>query len=134
VNAASDIRVLTRDDPEFYPLMGPFLASRAVFRDLGEQPWDEPGKVWWVMTAGGAVAGFLAAADAGAYVAWGSAWVVPERRRRGLWAALAGERDTASAGREVRVLCRPALEGAYLRMGFSVAARTARYVRMRRLP
>jgi GNAT superfamily N-acetyltransferase len=131
---ACDIRVLTREDAGFYPLMGPYFGSRNVFRDLGEQPWDDPGKTWWAALEAGVLTGFAASLDTGTHLVWCSAWIRPDRRGHGLWALLAAERDEASDGREVRVLCRPALEGACARMGFTVTGRTAAYVRMRRLP
>jgi len=134
VTAGCDIIRLTRDDPAFYPLIGPCLASRAVFRDLGEQPWDDPGKTWWAAIAGGKLAGFAASADAGTHLSWCSAYVMPPWRGKGVWLALAAERDKASRGREVRVLCRPALVRAYLRMGFAETGRTREYARMRRVP
>ena len=132
MTGACDIVRMANTGPGFYPLLGPYLASRQVAADLGEQPWDDPGKTWWVMAPGGAVAGFAAAADLGTHLAWCSAWTAPAWRGKGVWSALAAGRDTAAAGREVRVLCRPVLEAAYLRMGFTVTGRTAGYARMRR--
>jgi hypothetical protein len=125
---------ITREHPCFYPLLGPFFASRAVFRELGERPWDDPGKTWWAAVEAASAAGFAAMADTGTYLSWCSAYVVPARRGRGVWAALAAERDRASAGREVRVLCRPALERAFARMGLAETSRTREFTRMRRMP
>lgn len=57
----SIIITITRDDPRFYPLVGPYLASREVARHVGDSIWDDDGKTWLVATdAGGAVQGFIA--------------------------------------------------------------------------
>lgn len=54
------ITALTSDDPDFYPLIGPFLANRDVFRAVGDKIWDDPGKTWLVARGPhGTVTGFI---------------------------------------------------------------------------
>ncbi|MGV9267454.1 hypothetical protein ACWDRR_22635 [Kitasatospora sp. NPDC003701] len=58
--ARSDLLVLTNENPNFYRLVGPFLANRAVHESLGGVPWDEPGKTWIIALASdGTVDGFI---------------------------------------------------------------------------
>ncbi len=55
------IRELTNQDPDFYTVMGPYLANRAVVKFVGDNIWDDPDKIWLVATtATGQVAGFAA--------------------------------------------------------------------------
>ncbi|MEW1699402.1 MULTISPECIES: hypothetical protein [unclassified Streptomyces] len=59
--ARSETRVLTHSDPDFYPVMGPYLANRAVAKSLGGPLWDDTGKTWIVqLDAAGQVTGFIA--------------------------------------------------------------------------
>lgn len=124
--------MLTRDDPRFYPLLGPFLASRLVARETGSVPWDDDGKAWWTALDCGQVAGFCAAVPRGAAAEFCSAWVAPEYRGRGVYALLADARDRDCAGREARVTCRRGLVPFFAARGFGVTRETARFARMRR--
>ncbi|HEU4752519.1 MAG TPA: ParB/RepB/Spo0J family partition protein, partial [Armatimonadota bacterium] len=36
---------LTNQDPEFYPLLGPYLSRREIVAELGGSVWDDDGKV-----------------------------------------------------------------------------------------
>ncbi|MEV5204388.1 GNAT family N-acetyltransferase [Streptomyces sp. NPDC053720] len=63
--ARSETRTLTNADPDFYPLMGPYLSNRAVVKSLGGPVWDDPGKTWIVLLASGQVTGFIAVTDHG---------------------------------------------------------------------
>jgi hypothetical protein len=51
---------ITNADPRFYPLLGPFLASRDVVAYLGGHMWDDDGKAWTVAIGAGGVEGFIA--------------------------------------------------------------------------
>lgn len=50
---------LTNTDPEFYPTLGPYLANRAVNKQLGDTPHDDPGKTWIVAHHNTGIAGFI---------------------------------------------------------------------------
>jgi hypothetical protein len=52
---------LTSQDPRFYPLMGPFLASRDVVAYLGGHMWDDEAKTWTVAISSEGIRGFIAA-------------------------------------------------------------------------
>jgi RimJ/RimL family protein N-acetyltransferase len=52
---------ITNQDAYFYRIMGPYLANRAVSKEIGYNLYDDPGKVWFVaviQAAEDAVAGF----------------------------------------------------------------------------
>lgn len=52
---------ITNQDPRFYPLLGPFLASRDVVSYLGGHMWDDDGKAWTVAIGASGVGGFIGA-------------------------------------------------------------------------
>lgn len=52
-----ELVTLTNTDPEFYRVIGPFLARREVHAALGGVPWDEDGKTWIAALAKGQSAG-----------------------------------------------------------------------------
>ncbi|MFR9753857.1 hypothetical protein ACL02S_22850 [Nocardia sp. 004] len=59
VNSDYTFTALTNTDPEFYPTLGPYLANRAVTKQLGDTPHDDPGKTWIVAHHHNTVAGFI---------------------------------------------------------------------------
>src|SRR5690606_20459416 len=46
---ASQLTQLTHNDPEFYPTLGPYLASREVSKFVGDNIWDDEHKTWYVL-------------------------------------------------------------------------------------
>ncbi|MFB7896046.1 hypothetical protein ACFC1B_06925 [Streptomyces xiamenensis] len=53
------IREITNEKPDFYQLLGPYLANRAVHKWIGDAIWDDDGKTWLVaLHPDGKVAGF----------------------------------------------------------------------------
>ncbi len=57
---------LTNEEPDFYPTLGPFLASRAVHHAVGGPIWDDDTKTWLVATdRHGNVTGFISVAAHG---------------------------------------------------------------------
>lgn len=57
---ASDLIIRTNTDPDFYPVMGPFLSRHEVVAAVGGPIWDEDGKTWIIARSRGAVDGFCA--------------------------------------------------------------------------
>lgn len=51
---------LTNTDKRFYPLVGPFLADRAVHKALGGVPYDDDGKTWIVARRNARAVGIIA--------------------------------------------------------------------------
>ena len=132
ITSGVTVRVLTRHDPEFYPLVGPFLARREIVAETGAPLWDDDGKLWWVALDGDAVIGVAAATDRGAYVQFCSAYVPPAHRGKGVYRRLLDARLGHFHGRQIRVTCRPSTADVYARRGFTRDRETKQYVFMRR--
>lgn len=61
-----DTLTIDNQDRRFYQLMGPFLANRAVVRQVGGPIWDDDGKNWTVaFDSAGEVAGFIGVTTSG---------------------------------------------------------------------
>jgi hypothetical protein len=74
------VKLLTvsNQDRRFYPLLGPFLASRDVVSYLGGHMWDDDGKTWTVAIGDGGVEGFIAAVSGrGGVIKVQSCYTVP---------------------------------------------------------
>lgn len=130
-----DLITLTNQDPGFYRLIGPFLASRPVSRQLGGRLWDDDGKRWWAVTDAGQVAGFAAAvATEPGLVRLCSAYVVPSRRGQGLHSILVAARLGSFPGVAAEAVCTPSGLRACLSAGFAVTAVKGRFTAVRRSP
>lgn len=81
------------DDLAVWPLIGPILASRAVAKELGGQPFADDAVAWFVAAHRGKVAGVLCLKlVADAY--WLDCdYVVPELRGQGVHIALSAARS-----------------------------------------
>lgn len=94
------IERIEHGDPRLWTWLGPFLASRAVHRELGGALYSTAGVVWWVATnEDGDVVGF-ASLRTTRTAAWHDyTYVVPAARGRGVHALLAAARDAFIAER-----------------------------------
>ncbi len=108
---------MTRDDPRFYPIVGPFLGRREIARELGGPVGDDDGKTWFAAVADGRAQGLCAALPRGGVTAYQSDYVLPEFRRRGVYAALRAARAEAFPGR-ARAVCTTAALPYLLADGF----------------
>lgn len=121
-----DIICLTNEDPEFYRLIGPLLARREVEREIGGRIYDEDGKTWFAACDDtGALLGFCAAVP-GDPAVYCSDYVLPARRRQGVYSALSAARAAAFPGR-ARAVCNAASLPAYLAAGFREVRRKGRF-------
>lgn len=110
------VAALTNAHPDFYRLAGPFLGSRDVEREVGGRLYDDDGKTWFAVIEGGRAAGVCAAVP-GDVTLWQSAYVLPGRRRAGIYSALLAARSAAFPGR-ARATCNAASLPALLAAGF----------------
>lgn len=53
------IRMLSNQDSEFYPIVGPWLSQRHITAELGSPVWDDGGKLWWVAVSEGKAIGAI---------------------------------------------------------------------------
>jgi len=123
------IRRITNESPEFYELLGPYLARREVHRDLGAPPWDDDGKVWFVAVRGKRVVGFCAYTIGSGKVHLESAYVAPEARGSGVYDALFKARlADLSPPATLRSTIRHAALPEFRRHGFKVVRRLKNFV------
>lgn len=128
------VRRLSNTDPAFYPLLGPFLARREVVKEIGGPVWDEDDKTWFVALVHGEVAGFCAALDDGKRVAFGSDYVVPKYRDKGVYRALFEARWGQYADRPARGVCRATVRDMYAQYGFAAVRDRGSFTEMTREP
>lgn len=127
--ASLRIRALTNQDRDFYRLLGPFLARRAVVREIGGPVWDDDDKTWFVARSADLVVGFCAARPTGTRTAYLSAYVLPDRRRRGVYRALWRARREAFPG-PAQATCTAASLPLFLAHGWTVAGTRGAYTRV----
>jgi len=126
---------LTNTDPEFYPLLGPFLAQRTVIAELGAPPYDDPGKVWFIALDGEQVMGFAGVRFYDKQAIFCSDYTVPEYRRRGIHKQLTAERLEYAKSRAHSVVATVTRAGqrTYEYFGFGATGRSGHmknYTRM----
>jgi len=121
-----EIVTMTNTYPDFYRLIGPFLARRAIAKEIGapyEPFWDDDGKLWFVALHQGKVAGFATLLPKGQAVLFVEAYVLPAYRNQGLHARLIDERLAhCPKGTVVQVIVKSKTSSCepYLARGFTV--------------
>lgn len=113
------IQVMTNKDDGFYELMGPFLANRAVVKDLGYPIYDDNDKTWFIAIEGKSVVGFCYRQEtkAGKYQI-GSCYVLESHRGRGVFNQLLGAAVSSVAGTVSLTTNHPAVKTALVKRGF----------------
>lgn len=120
------IRVLTNADPDFYPLMGPYLSRRSIVDAIGGPVWDDDGKTWAVAIVDGKVAGFCGLTVTGRKAVACSAYVPSDERET--WAELLA--TITSEARKVADTVTATVAGelvAFKRAGFKPGATRGRF-------
>lgn len=127
------IRRLTNQESQFYPLVGPFLASRQVVKELSIPAWDDPDKIWFVAIRDGQLCGFVAALHQSSGVVFCSDYVVPEHRDTGVYSALSTARMQEYVNAPViTATVASAAVDVYARHGFAAVGNRGRFTAMRR--
>lgn len=120
---------ITNQDPLFYPLLGPFLASRDVVSYLGGHMWDDDGKAWTVAIGAGGVQGFIAAVRGrGGSVKVQSCYVVPGRED--ITADLIRAVAKGAAPSPLTAVVRADHAGPWLAEGFTSVQDTGRFAHL----
>lgn len=117
---------MTNSSPQFYTIMGRFLARREIVKELGAPLWDDDGKLWWVAFVNGKVGGF--AAVRGPFLC--SAFVLPEYRGKGVYRALVDVRLRETTG-SLRAVATDAATHALSQAGFRFVETRGRFSVMR---
>lgn len=123
---------LTNKRKGFYGLMGPFLAKRAIVKELGAHPWDDDGKVWTIGLDRGKVLGFVAHIVRGNVALLCSDFVLPENRSKGIYAALFERRMAILGAMPMRATATDQSREMYAKSGFKKIGKKGRYHLMAR--
>lgn len=126
---------LNNTDPAFYPTLGPFLARRTVVAELGAPVWDDDGKQWFVARDdAGKVLGFRAVSVKGRVATFCSAYVVPEHRGEGVYAALIADALDYAAGvaDEAKATVQEGAVKALKKAGFKATGERGKFTLMER--
>jgi N-acetylglutamate synthase-like GNAT family acetyltransferase len=78
----------TREDPDFYCLLGRFFGSRAIVEALGMPIYDDEHRIWWLILDSEqrpVACGSLERKPKSQVAALKSTWVEPEQRSQGLY-------------------------------------------------
>lgn len=128
------IERLTRESPSFFGRMGPFLSRREIVRELGSPVWDDDGAVWFVAVYSGATIGFCACRRGSRVMTFGSDYVAPAHRGRGVYELLFQARMSEFSGSVTRAVARPSAVDMYRTHGFRVIRRTKAFAFLERKP
>jgi hypothetical protein len=126
---AVDLIELTNTDRRFYPLLGPFLASRAVVKAVGGPIWDDDTKTWLVLRRDKQILGFVAvAARAGRTVV--ESLYAPGVDR--VASELIGAAVDRYGSQDLHTVVQRDHAAGYLAAGFKVTSATRQFVRLHR--
>lgn len=123
-----NILVMTNKDPDFYRLIGPFLARRDIAKEIGAGSildgviWDDDGKQWFVALQNGKVVGFATMLIKGnSRVLFCEAYILPGYREQGMYLQLIDERLAhCPAGSTVQIVIHSDSVPLYEARGFVV--------------
>ncbi len=119
------ILTMTNQHPDFYRIMGPFLARRSIAKEMAngyplEPFWDDDNKQWFVALQDGKLAGFATLQRHDAKILFNDAYVLPDYRRQGIHTLLITERLAhCPPGSLAQVLVCAASEKQYREQGFT---------------
>lgn len=126
-----EIRIMTNKDEGFWPVLGPFLSSRAVAGDLGGPIYNDDGRVWFVASLNGCLAGIAAVDVKRSAGVLKHAYVYPQYRKRGVYSQLLQTRmeyikDLGLA--KIKTRAAPTTAHRFVAMGFVEVGRRGKYV------
>jgi hypothetical protein len=125
------ITELTNDDPDFYPVLGPYLARRAVHKQVGDTIWDDDGKTWLIArTRNGTVAGFCGVITRGKKTLLESLYVTDEEDTTTAAALITRATKNFGHDRHLEVIVRHALVPAHTAAGFTVTQELKNFTKM----
>jgi GNAT superfamily N-acetyltransferase len=122
-----EIVATRRGEPGFYDLVGPFLGSRAVAKELGAPVWDDDGKEWFVAIDDGAPVGVCAYVKEGQRWRLSSDYVAPEHRERGVYRRLFLARLKAVGNRQLISTVTDSSLPIFLEHGFKASGKRGQY-------
>lgn len=103
-----------------YPTVGPFLAKRAIAKELGGPIYDDDGKMWFLARENGVVVGFATLLLKGSILHLEEVYVLPTHRYNGIHTRLIDERlKYCPPGSTVQVLVNASSIDQYKARGFT---------------
>jgi GNAT superfamily N-acetyltransferase len=90
---ALEIRTFKHDQRGLWPLLGPFLCNREALKELQGPIYSADGVVWFIALERDVAVGFCSLRPTETAYWFDYAYVVPERRGRGIFSKLAAARD-----------------------------------------
>jgi N-acetylglutamate synthase-like GNAT family acetyltransferase len=121
------IREVSNKDADFYSLVGPFLSRKEIVRERGSSMWDEDGKRWFVAIDRGRVVGVAGLLESARGCTLVSAYVIPEKRRSGVYTELLNARLAATASTPVRAIATQSSVPGLIKAGFKREKQRGRF-------
>jgi len=124
---------MTNRDRRFYPLLGPFLARRAVIAAIGAPPYDDAQKTWCIARCEQGVLGFVGLRVKTSTANIVSLYVLPRYRRSSIGTHLLERccREAMAAGcTMLTAVARKASISLFLNAGFTVRQELVNYVKV----
>lgn len=109
----------------FYQIMGPFFGSRQMAKEVGIQPFDDDGKIWFVSMIGDKSIGV--ASLNGRVVS--DCWVLPDYRNNGVFSSLL-DSIVRNTGENLKANCTNMSRGIFAKFGFLQTKQTKNYTMM----
>jgi len=116
---------LSRDNKDFYRLMGPVFGSRTIAKEIGIHAYDDQDKEWFVLMDGCVIYG--CASLRGGLIS--DCYVKPAHRGQGYFSAIL-KRVLMEPVPVFRATCTPASVTAFLSAGFNVVGKTKNFTRV----
>jgi GNAT superfamily N-acetyltransferase len=120
------IERLSRDDPDFYRLMGPFFGSRSLAAEVGIHPYDDADKIWITAILYQDIVGIMSLR--GRTIS--DCYVLPGHRGNGIFSKMLAH-CLASHGGSIAT-CTSASMPAFLAAGFEIVSKTKNFTRVKR--
>lgn len=126
---------LTNTDRDFYRILGPYLANRAVHKQLGGVPWDDDTKTWYILrdhaATGRPVLGFVAVAAHGSRTTVESLYLADPAHKR-IATELVGVATDRHGSSDLHTVVRREMAYAYTANGFHPTGSTKEFTRLTR--
>lgn len=123
------LTTLTNSNPDFYTLLGPYLARREVHKQAGGPIYDDDNKTWIVATDNGQVTGFIGIRTQGPTAVAESCYLVDEADDD-LLGLLVHAAVASVAPTPVRATVRHSRATTYIKAGFTEVGRTNGFIKL----
>jgi len=116
---------LSRENKDFYRLMGPFFGSRSAAKEIGIHIYDDEDKEWFAAYDGFVLIGFASLRRS----VVSDCYVRPTRRGEGVFSEILS-RILLAVPVGLKANCTPASLGVFVSKGFTVVSSTKNFTRV----